>query len=645
MNNENQLQPDLSKRWDTQTQSSQPTEVRAIHGTSQSLESHVLNTFSDHDQDQQVHSYDESFREAIATGGSIYGGNQAMIPIIQAAHERRMQLLDRLPIGDVSDKVIVDYGVGSWGFACIYPKLQYCAQAIGIDISYEAIKASATLSEQHNFPYGKNYKYLTSRGDNIELEDHSVDIFFAGECIEHVENTDAFLDEIHRVLQPGGLCILTTPNAEAPLFRCNNERYGVGPEHVALMGYSELCDYIEPRFKIIKAYGFNGSLHHSWDEKINNLDFARAWANQFEDRPDLGTGVVLLAQRRDDYHSALYQQQYYYHNAPEIHYEGHWEEVSLHKTMQGRLGANGDANTLTLDFEGTGIIINFWTHAWSGYAFVEVDGIAQMCNLYSHQGGFNRIHIDKLAPATHRLRVYGSGAQDPRSQGNQIIIYQIISYQRIEKTQESSQSVVSESKPMEQRPSRFGAIYTAPILMTWSERVVLYSTIFGLRPQRCLEIGTHKGGSSLIISSALDDIGTGYLVCVDPHPLVAPELWQQIDHHATLLKGTSPEILDQAVQSAGGTFDFAFIDGDHEFPGVVRDIEGVLPVLAEKAYLLFHDAHYYEVTDAIEHMIQKYPRNLTDCGMVSVEQTPENRSVDGRPVVWGGLRMVRYCKS
>lgn len=38
------------------------------------------------------------------------------------------------------------------------------------------------------------------------------DLVFAGELIEHLIDTDGFLTEIHRVLRPGGVLVLTTPN-------------------------------------------------------------------------------------------------------------------------------------------------------------------------------------------------------------------------------------------------------------------------------------------------------------------------------------------------------------------------------------------------------------------------------------------------
>jgi predicted O-methyltransferase YrrM len=190
-------------------------------------------------------------------------------------------------------------------------------------------------------------------------------------------------------------------------------------------------------------------------------------------------------------------------------------------------------------------------------------------------------------------------------------------------------------------PASIGVIDDAPVWMSIGERVVLYALVFGLRPDRCLEIGTFRGGSALIISAALDDVGDGKLICVDPSPQVAPEHWAKIEHRAMMLPGPSPAILEQAVEIAGGQFDFALVDGDHSKGGVVADIEGILPLLAQDAHILFHDAHYFEVIEAIDECLKLHP-SLVDCGLVSTEQTPDSQSIHGHPVVWGGLRMLRY---
>ncbi len=45
-----------------------------------------------------------------------------------------------------------------------------------------------------------------------EIEDNSVDFVVSFQVIEHIKDDERFLQEIHRVLKPGGKAIITTPN-------------------------------------------------------------------------------------------------------------------------------------------------------------------------------------------------------------------------------------------------------------------------------------------------------------------------------------------------------------------------------------------------------------------------------------------------
>ena len=191
------------------------------------------------------------------------------------------------------------------------------------------------------------------------------------------------------------------------------------------------------------------------------------------------------------------------------------------------------------------------------------------------------------------------------------------------------------------------AISGAPAEMLPPERAVLYSLVRGLSPGCCLEIGTFRGGAAVIICAALDDNDHGQLVCVDPAPRITGESWRRIMHRATLCTGSSPAALAEAARIAGEPFDFALIDGDHTTAGVLADIEGVLPLLADRAYLLFHDCHYHEVEAAVHQALQEHAHQLIDCGVVSVEekqQAGEWAVVAGKPVKWGGLRLLRFLR-
>jgi predicted O-methyltransferase YrrM len=188
----------------------------------------------------------------------------------------------------------------------------------------------------------------------------------------------------------------------------------------------------------------------------------------------------------------------------------------------------------------------------------------------------------------------------------------------------------------------FQTVYTAPAELRMPERVALYGLVFGLQPRNCLEIGTFRGGSTAIICGAMDDTGFGQLACVDPTPLVDPELWSQISHRCRMYEGLSPAILPQAARESGAPFDFAWIDGNHTYECLRADIAGVLPLLADNAYLLFHDAHYSGVKRAIDEAIAATPA-LTDCGLMSVEPTVLEEN--GQSTTWAGMRLLRFQRS
>jgi predicted O-methyltransferase YrrM len=190
-------------------------------------------------------------------------------------------------------------------------------------------------------------------------------------------------------------------------------------------------------------------------------------------------------------------------------------------------------------------------------------------------------------------------------------------------------------------PKRFEVVYRAPALKVMSERVVLYGLVFGLRPRRCLEIGTHRGGSALIIAAALDDLGEGTLSCVDLAPQIDPEDWRAMAHRATLFSApSSPGVFHEMAEKAAGRFDFALIDGDHSTAGALRDINGMLGVLEDSATVVLHDAHNDEVAQAIRLAVENRESGLTDCGMISTE-----KSFDAaQDVYWGGMRMLRFSR-
>ncbi|WP_167568674.1 class I SAM-dependent methyltransferase [Brevibacillus migulae] len=92
-------------------------------------------------------------------------------------------------------------GYGTYELACI-PN----ANVIGIDISHEAISYGT-----ENF-IKDNLEYLQMDCTQLELEESVFDAVVSFEVIEHLEQTEKYLNEIKKVLKEEGVFIVSTPN-------------------------------------------------------------------------------------------------------------------------------------------------------------------------------------------------------------------------------------------------------------------------------------------------------------------------------------------------------------------------------------------------------------------------------------------------
>lgn len=183
---------------------------------------------------------------------------------------------------------------------------------------------------------------------------------------------------------------------------------------------------------------------------------------------------------------------------------------------------------------------------------------------------------------------------------------------------------------------RLGVIYSAPTHLPIADRLVLYAIVRGRRPRRVLEIGSARGGSASIITSAMEDNGLGLIVGLDPAPTInvkAPEYYGRL----RLLMERAPDGIKAASNLAGGGFDLVFYDGPNVYSEVKRAIEGLIPYLAERSMIIFDNGLHYGVRQAVTEAIAAEQR-MHDCGYLSV-----NADVVTDPcVAYLGLLLVRF---
>lgn len=107
--------------------------------------------------------------------------------------------------------------------------------------------------------------------------DDRYDGVLAVEVLEHVDDAEAFLAQLRRVLKPGGWAYLTTPNGDY----VRNEGPDHNPDHHHLYGRDELADLLRRHFdEVDVVYGIHTGSHRWHGQRLsiagNPLAKARA---------------------------------------------------------------------------------------------------------------------------------------------------------------------------------------------------------------------------------------------------------------------------------------------------------------------------------------------------------------------------------
>ncbi|WP_421740921.1 class I SAM-dependent methyltransferase [Cellulomonas sp.] len=114
------------------------------------------------------------------------------------------------------------------------------ASVIGVDVSSDAV---AYASSEHG---RDNLEFRVGNAEQIPLEDDSVDVVVTFETIEHVEDYRQFVAEIDRVLAPGGIALISTPN-DLEFIEGNHF-------HLHEFVYDELLELVGAHFSFVRPY-------------------------------------------------------------------------------------------------------------------------------------------------------------------------------------------------------------------------------------------------------------------------------------------------------------------------------------------------------------------------------------------------------
>lgn len=181
----------------------------------------------------------------------------------------------------------------------------------------------------------------------------------------------------------------------------------------------------------------------------------------------------------------------------------------------------------------------------------------------------------------------------------------------------------------------------------------MYRAICALRPRRVLEIGTAKGGTLYLWTQAATEDAT--LVSLDlpggefggGYPLQRIPLYEAFagpGQKLELLREDSHEEASlQAVRDRfnGESVDFAFIDGDHRYDGVRRDVAMYSPLVRPGGYLGFHDILPQEKSPETEvYRLWNELRQDHEVQEFIAHDSPRKIGIGLLRVPEGGLRIV-----
>jgi len=110
---------------------------------------------------------------------------------------------------DPAGKTMVDIGCGGGLFAEEFARLG--ARVIGVDPSASSLETA----RDHAASMGLGIDYRAGTGEQLPLEDASVDIACCVDVLEHVNNLEAVIAETARVLRPDGVYLFDTINRTA----------------------------------------------------------------------------------------------------------------------------------------------------------------------------------------------------------------------------------------------------------------------------------------------------------------------------------------------------------------------------------------------------------------------------------------------
>lgn len=162
----------------------------------------------------------------------------------------------------IQNKKVLDIACGT-GYGSKMMVENGAREVVGADVSATAI------SEANKLRFGRsNLSFKQSNATKLLFQDDSFETVVSFETIEHIENYQKFIQEIKRVLKPGGILVLSTPNQTATKQLLINN-----PFHIKEFNLGQFKALISSDFESVKFFGQRKINKLSFEQKIIRLAY------------------------------------------------------------------------------------------------------------------------------------------------------------------------------------------------------------------------------------------------------------------------------------------------------------------------------------------------------------------------------------
>ena len=190
----------------------------------------------------------------------------------------------------IEGKIVLDIASGEgYGTNLISQKAKF---AYGVDIDAQSI-ADARQKYQK-----ENIEFLEGSTDAIPLQDDSVDVLISYETIEHHDRHEEMMQEIKRVLKPGGMVIISTPDK----YFYSDKRNFKNKFHIKELYKNEFLELVSRYFskaQLLNQMFVNGNSVINDDAASVNLELVTGDFSNITEEEKEGTYLIIIASDQD----------------------------------------------------------------------------------------------------------------------------------------------------------------------------------------------------------------------------------------------------------------------------------------------------------------------------------------------------------